>query len=67
MVVGTAMAASTGFKSAIFPLHMGGLLAPGYAALYAVIINLVVSFALSFLLNAMGQTNKANPAERFEF
>lgn len=67
MVIGTAMAASTSFKSAIFPLHMGGFLAPGYAALYAVIVNLVVSFALSFLLNAVGQAGKANPAERFEF
>jgi SSS family solute:Na+ symporter len=67
MIVGTAMAASTNFKSAIFPLHMGGFLAPGYAALYAVIINLVVSFALSFLLNAIGQPNKTNPAEHFDF
>ncbi|GAB0114029.1 monocarboxylate uptake permease MctP [Acidisoma sp. C75] len=53
MVVGTAMAASTGFKAAIFPLHLGGVFAPGYAALYALIVNLVVSFALSFLQNAM--------------
>ncbi|HTH99864.1 MAG TPA: sodium:solute symporter [Acidisoma sp.] len=68
MVVGTAMAASTGFKSAIFALHMGGLLAPGYAALYAVIINLIVSFGLSFLLNAMSQSSgRRDPAEHFEF
>lgn len=68
MVVGTAMAASTHFKSAIFALHLGGLLAPGYAALYALIVNLLVSFVLSWLLNAIGgAAAKADPAARFEF
>jgi SSS family solute:Na+ symporter len=64
MVIGTAMAASAHFKSAIFPLHLpGGLTAPGYAALYALVVNLAVSLAVSGLLNA-----RRGPASaRFEF
>lgn len=54
MAVGTLMAASAGFKSAIFPLDLGGFLAPGYAALYALIVNLAVSFAVSSLQNRLG-------------
>jgi solute:Na+ symporter, SSS family len=70
MAIGTAMAASAHFKSAIFPLHLpGGLTAPGYAALYALIVNLVVSLAVSGLLNALRGPNAAqlDPAARFEF
>jgi SSS family solute:Na+ symporter len=67
MVVGTAMAASTHFKSAIFPLHLpaalGAYTAPGYAALYALIVNLVVTFALSAVLNTVWKQSAA----RFEF
>ena len=70
MAIGTAMAASTAFKSAIFPLHLvGGFVAPGYAALYALIVNLVVSLLLSALLNALRKPSAAmlDPAARFEF
>lgn len=68
MLLGTLMAASTNFKSAIYALHLGGFLAPGYAALYAVIVNLVISFGLSWLLNALGGPRaKADLAARFEF
>ncbi|MCB8880338.1 sodium:solute symporter [Acidisoma cellulosilytica] len=70
MVIGTAMAASTAFKSAIFPLHLpGGFLAPGYAALYALIANLAISLVLSWILNAFRSEAAArnDPAARFEF
>ncbi len=70
MVVGTAMAASTAFKSAIFPLHLaGGFIAPGYAALYALIVNLIVSLLLSAVLNALRKPSgrMLDPAARFEF
>ena len=54
MFVGSAMAASTHFKSAIFSLHLpGAFVAPGYAALYALIVNLAVSLVLSAGLNAV--------------
>ena len=70
MIVGTAMAVSTHFKSAIFPLHLpGAFTAPGYAALYALIVNLAVSLLVSAVLNA-GRTQSAtelDPKARFEF
>jgi SSS family solute:Na+ symporter len=70
MIVGTAMAASTHFKSAIYALHLpGAFVAPGYAALYALIVNLAVSLALSAALNALRTPSGArlDPASRFEF
>jgi SSS family solute:Na+ symporter len=70
MAVGTAMAASTHFKSAIFTLHLPGVVAaPGYAALYALIVNLLVSLAVSTALNAVRSPSAArlDPASRFEF
>lgn len=73
MLVGTAMAASTAFKSATYPLHLptalGAYTAPGYAALYALIVNLFVTFLLSALLNALRSPEAArlDPAARFDF
>jgi SSS family solute:Na+ symporter len=48
--VGTYMAASRGFTSSIYPLDMFGVTVPGYAALYAVVVNFLVAAALSPLL-----------------
>jgi SSS family solute:Na+ symporter len=56
MVSGTAMAASQGMNS-IFPLHLFGQTVSAYAALYAVILNFIVSIVLTFVFNAMGLTN----------
>ena len=52
MVVGTAMAVSVNFGST-FPLQLFGLSIPGYAALYALIANLVVCVVLTWVFNAM--------------
>jgi SSS family solute:Na+ symporter len=51
MLVGTAMAASTGFQSATYPLAIDGLTIPGYAALYALALNFAVSVVLSPVFN----------------
>ncbi len=53
MSLGTAMVRAMQFKS-IFPLHLGGLTVPGYAALWALIANLAVAVAASAVLNALG-------------
>ena len=53
---GTAMAAANGFKISIYPLHVFGLTVPCYAALSSLILNLAVSVALSFVLNAFMRT-----------
>ena len=54
LVCGTAMAASTGFQSATFPLAVDGLTVPGYAALYALAANFAVSIVLTFVFNPIG-------------
>jgi len=51
MFVGTFMAASVNF-SATYPLAIGGFTVPGYAALYAVVLNLVVAAVLTPALRA---------------
>jgi solute:Na+ symporter, SSS family len=53
IIVGTAMAASTHFQSAVFPLAVDGWTVPGYAALYALALNFAVSLVLTPVFNAM--------------
>jgi SSS family solute:Na+ symporter len=55
IAAGSAMEISLGFKGAIYPLHILGWTVPCYAALSALVLNLVVSVALSFAFNAMAQ------------
>ncbi len=41
-----------GLKGATFTLILGGLAIPGYAAVYSVAVNLIVTIALSLLFGA---------------
>src|SRR5438874_9311561 len=52
MLTGTAMAVSQNFTS-VYPLPLFGATVPGYAALYALIVNLVVALILTWVFNAM--------------
>jgi SSS family solute:Na+ symporter len=52
MVAGTAMAASQGFSS-VFPLQLGGFSFAAYAALYALLANLIVSVVLTPVFSAI--------------
>ncbi len=52
MLSGTAMAVSQSFVS-VYPLQLGGTTIPGYAALYAVILNFVVAIVATWILSAM--------------
>jgi SSS family solute:Na+ symporter len=54
MLVGTWMAYELGFKGTVYPLHVGGFAVHGYAALWALVVNLVVACALSAVLPALG-------------
>jgi len=49
------MEVSLGFKGAIYPLHILGWTVPCYAALSALVLNLLVSGALSIGFNAMAR------------
>jgi SSS family solute:Na+ symporter len=47
---GTWMASTTSFKSAVFTLAYGGISFPGYIALWALTVNVVIAVALSLAL-----------------
>lgn len=56
LIAGTWMAGTTGFQSAVYPLALDGLTIPGYAALYALGLNIVLSTALSLVFNQVRAT-----------
>jgi SSS family solute:Na+ symporter len=53
MVSGTAMAASTGFKSAVYPLHVGHITVAAYAALDAFVANIIVAVVATLILDSL--------------
>ena len=53
MVLGTWLAATLGFKGAIYPLHLLGLVVPTYIALLAVLVNVAAAAVLSAALRAL--------------
>ncbi|MHB8425046.1 MAG: monocarboxylate uptake permease MctP [Gammaproteobacteria bacterium] len=53
MLAGTGMVASQGFKTSIFPLHVGALTVPGYAAMYSLMINIGLAIVLTLVLHAL--------------
>jgi solute:Na+ symporter, SSS family len=54
MGIGTYMASELHFKATVFPLHLGPLTIPGYAALWALIVNFAVVILATFALEAAG-------------
>jgi SSS family solute:Na+ symporter len=51
MATGTWMAWTLNFQGAVYAVHVLGVTVPGYAALYALIVNLVVAAVLSPVFN----------------
>ncbi|HZP76591.1 MAG TPA: sodium:solute symporter family protein [Pseudolabrys sp.] len=67
MIVGTAMAAAS-HLTPTYPLSIAGFGLPGYAALYSVIVNLVVAVVLTFVFSAVRGEHHADatvPADYF--
>jgi SSS family solute:Na+ symporter len=56
MATGTAMVASLGLRSSIYPIHIGGHVYGIYAALPALAVNLVVASVVSLMLKMAGAT-----------
>ena len=54
IVSGTWMAASLKLASSIYPLHIGGYTIPGYAAVWALVVNLVVAIVVSVIVRVLG-------------
>jgi SSS family solute:Na+ symporter len=53
MGVGTFMGHELGFKANVYPLHLGGLTVPGYAALWALVANLATAVVVTVPLRAL--------------
>jgi SSS family solute:Na+ symporter len=54
IATGTWMAISLKLASSIFTIHLFGLAIPGYAAVWSLIVNLVVAAVVSLLVRAFG-------------
>jgi SSS family solute:Na+ symporter len=54
MGVGTFMAYELHFKSTVYSLPLGPVTVPGYAALWALLVNLAVAAIVTFVLDAVG-------------
>jgi solute:Na+ symporter, SSS family len=52
MAVGTYMVSELHFKATVFPLHVGPMTIPGYAALWALLVNFAVAIIATFALDA---------------
>jgi SSS family solute:Na+ symporter len=62
---GTWMAATLDFKGTVYTIHLLGIAIPGFAALYALILNLAVVVVLSLVLNATAPTSRLAAAEDY--
>jgi SSS family solute:Na+ symporter len=60
MVVGTSMVASLNFASTTYPLRVGGMIVPGYAAFYSLIVNLAVAAAATLVMRRLGASRPAD-------
>ncbi|MCL6454323.1 MAG: sodium:solute symporter [Alicyclobacillus sp.] len=53
IVYGIYMWGTTGYKSTTYVLHLGGATIAGYAAIWALILNIVVAVVLTLIFNAV--------------
>jgi SSS family solute:Na+ symporter len=67
MLIGTLMAAAQHFQSSVFPLQLGSLVVPGYAALYALIANLIVTIAATTVMDLAGLQRGADATLRSDY
>ena len=67
MAAGTAMVASLHFASSTYPLHLGRFVVPGYAALYSLIVNLIVAGVATAVMNAMRLPRAVDETSREDY
>jgi SSS family solute:Na+ symporter len=60
--IGTYMAATQGFTSSVYPLTVFGIIVPGYAALYSVLVNFLVVVLLSPLFSLVVKRASVSPS-----
>jgi SSS family solute:Na+ symporter len=54
IISGTWMAISLQLKGSIFAIHVGGLAIPGYAAIWSLVLNIVVAVVVSVAVGVIG-------------
>jgi SSS family solute:Na+ symporter len=65
--LGTWMVVELGFKSSTYPLHLLGLTIPCYAAVSALVANLLVSWLLTLVLRAATATQFADETSEADY
>lgn len=66
MLVGSAMAWSQGLRTSVYPLRIGNVTLSSYAAIYALVANIVVAVVLTLVLNALAVSpghDETDPAD----
>jgi SSS family solute:Na+ symporter len=68
MATGTWMASTLGFKANVYPLHVGGTTVSGYAALWALVVNLAVAAVVTVAMDSLrvGRGEDATKSEDYE-
>jgi SSS family solute:Na+ symporter len=67
MSLGTWMVYTLSFKGTVYPLHVGPLVVPGYAALWALLVNLAVAVVVSIVLSTLGVERGADATGREDY
>lgn len=67
IVVGTWMVSTTNFNSSIYALDGGVLTVPGYAALYAMIVNFALTYGLTPLFNRISWTKGTDETDPSDY
>jgi len=67
ITLGTWMVSTTDFNSSIYALDAGVLTVPGYAALYAMILNLTLCLGLTPVLNRLASTRGSDETQPSDY
>jgi SSS family solute:Na+ symporter len=67
MVTGTLMATSSDFKTSVYELHIFGTTISAYEAIFALVVNVVVSVLLTIVLNRMGAPRGADETAESDY
>jgi SSS family solute:Na+ symporter len=67
IATGTWMAGTLAFKGSIYPLAVGNLTIPGYAALYSVIVNIAVTIVLTVVVRAVSKSQQPDETSALDY
>ena len=67
MATGTGLALARELKSSVFPFQFGGHVYPIYAAIPALLVNLIVSVAVTFAMDRFGAERTADLTQASDY